>query len=94
MTSARPTWRSTRGDGGRGLHPRAVWLSVYKCAYPAWALARIHGVDAFVIPVEWYRRYDRPSLMQSMPFYVHSVAANKVDETFRKLRGIYGIYVD
>jgi len=78
----------------RSLHPRAVWLTIYKSAYPAWALARISGADAFVIPVEWYSHYTRPGLMQSTPFYVHSVAASQVDSTFRSLPGIYGIYVN
>jgi hypothetical protein len=78
----------------RALNPRAVWLTVYKSVYPAWALGRISSVDAFVIPIEWYSRYDRPRLMQATPFYIHSVAANKVDETFKQCPGIYGMYVN
>jgi glycerophosphoryl diester phosphodiesterase len=78
----------------RQLGPRAVWLTVYKYDYPAWALSSISGVDAFVIPVASYDRYRNPLLMESVHFYVHSVPAHSVDDTFRRLPGIYGIYVD
>jgi hypothetical protein len=87
-------YRLTELDAARALHPRAVWLTVYIYAYPAWALARIHSVDAFVIPVESYSRYRSVVLAGQVRFYVHSVPADKVGDAFRRLPGIYGIYVD
>ncbi len=78
----------------RRADPRAVWLSVYKYSIPAWELSRISGVDGFVIPVDAYDRYRDQTLMRRARFYVHSVPAESVDETFRELPGIYGIYVD
>jgi glycerophosphoryl diester phosphodiesterase len=87
-------YRLTELDAARRLGPRAVWLTVYRYSYPAWALKRISGVDAMVIPVESYLRYSSVISAAKVPFYVHSVAAAKVDETFRRLPGIYGIYVD
>jgi glycerophosphoryl diester phosphodiesterase len=78
----------------RQLGPRAVWLTVYKASYPAWALSRMSGVDAFVIPVAAYPRYNQTGLITNARFYVHSVGANKVEETFKDCPGIYGIYVD
>jgi len=87
-------YRITELRAARQLGPRAVWLTVYKCPYPAWALSRISAVDAFVIPVESYRRYREIILAGKAHFYVHSVSAKQVDDTFRKLPGIYGIYVD
>ena len=44
-------------DEARALHPRAAWLTAYKWSYPAWAMKRIVGVDAFVVPVGDYGRY-------------------------------------
>jgi len=52
------------------------------------------AVDAFVIPIALYDRYRNPLLMERVHFYVHSVSVQSVDETFRRLPGIYGIYVD
>jgi hypothetical protein len=76
------------------LGPRAVWFTVYKYSYPPWALSRISGVDAFVIPVGAYGQYRKIILAGKARFYVHSVSAKQVDEAFRRLPGIYGIYVD
>jgi hypothetical protein len=87
-------YRMSELQAARQLGSRAVWLTVYKYAYPAWALSRISGVDAFVIPVASYDRYRNPMLMERVHFYVHAVPAQLVDETFRRLPGIYGIYVD
>jgi glycerophosphoryl diester phosphodiesterase len=78
----------------RRLQPRAVWLTVYRYGYPAWGLERVSGVDAFVIPVESYARYRKMILAGRARFYVHSVAANAIDETYRRCPGIYGVYVD
>lgn len=78
----------------RQLRPRAVWLSVYKCSYPAWALSMVTSVDAFVIPVSWYARYSQPKLMAKTRFYVHSLSEDMVSEASKKLAGVYGIYVD
>jgi glycerophosphoryl diester phosphodiesterase len=87
-------YRMSELNAARRLKPRAVWLTVYKHSIPAWALSRISGVDAFVIPVEAYKRYRDPLLMERIHFYVHSIPARSVTETFRELPGIYGIYVD
>jgi glycerophosphoryl diester phosphodiesterase len=87
-------YRMSELKAARQLGPRAVWLTVYKYAYPGWALSRVSGVDAFVIPVAFYDKYRNPLLMERVHFYVHSVPAQSVDETFRRLPGIYGIYVD
>jgi glycerophosphoryl diester phosphodiesterase len=87
-------YRMSELQAARQLGPRAVWLTVYKNAYPAWALSGISGVDAFVIPVAFYDRYRNPMLMERVHFYVHAVPTQSVDETFRRLPGIYGIYVD
>ena len=87
-------YRMSELQAARRLGPRAVWLTVYKYSIPAWALSRISGVDAFVIPVGAYDRYCNSSLMTRVHFYVHSVSAQSVNETFRRLPGIYGIYVD
>jgi glycerophosphoryl diester phosphodiesterase len=87
-------YRMSELQAARRLAPRAVWLSVYKYSIPAWALSRISGVDAFVIPVKAYNKYRDQILMRSAHFYVHSVPARSVGETFRELPGIYGIYVD
>jgi glycerophosphoryl diester phosphodiesterase len=87
-------YRVAELPAARSLAPRAVWLTVYKRPIPAWALARISGVDAFVIPVEAYDRYRDEVVRRRVRFYVHSVPAGLVDETFRRLPGIYGIYVD
>jgi glycerophosphoryl diester phosphodiesterase len=87
-------YRMSELQAARQLGPRAVWLTVYKYSIPAWALSRISGVDAFVIPVGAYDRYRNPPLMKRVRFYVHSVPARSVDETFRRLPDIYGIYVD
>jgi hypothetical protein len=57
-------------------------------------LRRISGVDAFVIPVELYPRYRELVLTGKAHFYVHSVRAESVDEAFRRMPGVYGIYVD
>lgn len=78
----------------RELHPRAVWLTVYKRGYPAWAIRRVRGVDAIVIPVLQYSRYRDDSLMKQIPWYVHSVSHEKVNQVLRDLPGIYGAYVD
>jgi glycerophosphoryl diester phosphodiesterase len=78
----------------RQLGSRAVWLAIYKASYPAWALSRISGIDAFVIPVAAYPRYNQAGLIKNTRFYVHSVAANEIEETFKHCPGIYGIYVD
>lgn len=78
----------------RELGPRAVWLTVYKSSYPRWALARISGVDGFVIPVDTYQRYFDPALMTRTHFYVHSVSSEKANRAFSELPGIFGIYVD
>jgi glycerophosphoryl diester phosphodiesterase len=87
-------YRLSELRAARTLSPRAVWLTIYKCHYPAWALSRITGADAFVIPVEWYAAYDRPSLLRRNHIYVHSVAADQVNAAFQRLPGIYGIYVN
>jgi glycerophosphoryl diester phosphodiesterase len=87
-------YRMSELQAARQLGPRAVWLTVYKYHMPAWVLSRISGVDAFVIPVGTYDRYRNPLLMKRVHFYVHSVPAQSVDETFRRLPDIYGIYVD
>lgn len=87
-------YRLTELQAARQLRPRAVWLAVYKYSYPAWPLSRISGVDAFVIPVGEYSRYREVILAGKKRFYVHSVSANLVHDTFRLLPGIYGIYVD
>ena len=87
-------YRMSELEAARQLGPRAVWLTVYKYSIPAWSLSRISGVDAFVIPIGDYDRYRNPLLMGKVHFYVHSVPAQSVDETFRRLPGIYGIYVD
>jgi glycerophosphoryl diester phosphodiesterase len=87
-------YRLSELRAARTLAPRAVWLTIYKCHYPAWALLRISTVDAFVIPVEQYASYNRPQLLQRAHVYVHSVAADQVDQTFQHLPGIYGIYVN
>jgi hypothetical protein len=87
-------YRMSELRAARQLGPRAVWLTVYKYVYPVWALSRISGVDAFVIPFAFYDRYRNPLLMERVHFYVHSVSTQSVDETFRRLPGIYGIYVD
>ena len=87
-------YRITELHDARQLGPRAVWFTVYKYFYPAWALSRISGVDAFVIPVGAYDQYRKVILAGKARFYVHSVPAKQVDEAFRRLPGIYGIYVD
>lgn len=87
-------YRLSELRSARELAPRAVWLTVYKSSYPRWALARISGVDAFVIPVDRYEAYFEPNLMRRTPFYVHSVAAENVGQTLKRLPGIFGIYVD
>lgn len=87
-------YRMSELQAARELGPRAVWLTVYKYAYPAWALSRISGVDAIVIPVAFYDRYRNPMLMERVHFYVHAVPSQSVDETFRRMPAIYGIYVD
>ena len=76
------------------LRPRAVWLTVYRYGYPAWGLERISAVDAFVIPVESYERYRKVILAGRVRFYIHSVPASAIDETYRRCPGIYGMYVD
>lgn len=87
-------YRMSELKAARQLSPRAVWLTVYKYAYPAWAMERICGVDAFVIPVASYGTYRNRRLMERAHFYVHSVPTQSIDETFRRLPGIYGMYVD
>jgi hypothetical protein len=87
-------YRISELQAARQLGTRAVWLSVYKASYPCWALRRISGVDAFVIPVELYPRYRELVLTGKAHFYVHSVRAESVDEAFRRMPGVYGIYVD
>lgn len=87
-------YRMSELQPAQELAPRAVWLTVYKYAYPAWALTRISGVDAFVIPIADYYRYREPLVKGRMHIYVHSVRSQSVDETFRRLPGIYGVYVD
>jgi glycerophosphoryl diester phosphodiesterase len=87
-------YRVSELRAARQLGPRAVWLTVYRYEYPAWALPRISGVDAFVIPVGSYDRYRNPLLMGRVHFYVHTVPLQSVDETFRRMPGIYGIYVN
>ena len=78
----------------RQLRPRAVWLTLYKNAYPAWAISSLSGVDAFVIPAPWYAKYYQPQLMARSHFYVHSIAEQSLPETVRAMAGIYGFYVD
>jgi len=78
----------------RQLNPRAVWLTVYRSSYPAWALARITGIDAFVIPVGSYAQYNNPQLLARTHFYIHSIPAESVDETAKRFPGVYGYYVD
>ncbi|MGA3049488.1 MAG: hypothetical protein ABSD67_22865 [Terracidiphilus sp.] len=87
-------YRLSELSAARQLGPRAVWLTVYKSRYPAWALSRIANVDAFVIPVAEYAKYNQPGLLAKAHFYVHSVPADKIEETFSRLPGIYGMYVD
>lgn len=87
-------YRSSELEEARAVGPRAVWFTVYRYAYPAWALDRVSGVDAFVIPALYYDRYRQSVLKGPAPYYVHSVPARSVDETFRQLPGIYGIFVD
>ncbi len=87
-------YRITELDAARRLDPRAVWLTVYRYRYPAWALARISAVDAFVIPVERYAQYRRLILAGRARFYVHSVFAAAAADTFHRCPGIYGIYVN
>jgi len=87
-------YRMSELDAARKLGPRAVWLTVYKYSIPAWALSSISGVDAFVIPIGAYDKYRNPLLMKKVHFYVHSVPTQSVDETFRRLPDIYGVYVD
>jgi glycerophosphoryl diester phosphodiesterase len=78
----------------RQLRPRAVWLTCYKNGYPAWALSKLAGVDAFVIPVGEYKKYYQPQLMARSHFYVHSIAADSVAADARTMPGIYGFYVN
>jgi glycerophosphoryl diester phosphodiesterase len=87
-------YRLSELRSARELAPRAVWLTVYKSSYPRWALARISGIDAFVIPVDRYQAYFEPNLMIRTPFYVHSVAAKNAEQTLKRLPGVFGIYVD
>jgi len=87
-------YRLPEFDAARQLGPRAVWLTVYKSSYPAWALSRIHGVDAFVIPAGAYARYYRPQLMARVHFYEASIPAESVSETSKQHPGIYGFFVD
>lgn len=87
-------YRLTELDSARRLHPRAVWLTVYRYDYPGWALSQISAVDAFVVPVEKYSRYASAIASTPVHFYVHSVRMDKIDDAFRSLPGIYGIYVD
>lgn len=87
-------YRMSELGAARQLGPRAVWLTVYRYSYPAWALPRISGVDAFVIPVRFYGRYRQAMLKTTVHFYVHPVAAAAVDGTFERLPGVYGMYVN
>lgn len=87
-------YRMAELPAARRLQPRAVWLTVYRYGYPAWGLARISAVDAFVIPVEAYARYRKLILAGRVRFYVHSVPASAIDETYLRCPGIYGMYVD
>jgi glycerophosphoryl diester phosphodiesterase family protein len=87
-------YRLSELQAARPLRPRAIWLTMYKNSYPSWALARIVSVDAFVIPVSQYKRYEDTALMERMNYYVHSVKASDVEPTYRNLPGIYGVYVD
>jgi hypothetical protein len=87
-------YRMSELQAARKLGPRAVWLTVYRYHYPPWALSRISGVDAFVIPVTGYSRFRQTVLKTTVHFYVHSVAAASVEETLKRLPGIYGVYVD
>ncbi|MGB8259353.1 MAG: glycerophosphodiester phosphodiesterase family protein [Terracidiphilus sp.] len=87
-------YRTTEIAPARRLGVRAVWLTVYRYAYPAWALGRIPSADAAVIPMEWYPRYRQVILSGKMRFYLHTVPAGAVEATFRELPGIYGLYVD
>jgi hypothetical protein len=87
-------YRMAELSAARRLQPRAVWLTVYRYGYPEWGLERISAVDAFVIPVESYSRYRKTILAGRSRFYVHTVPANAIDETYRRCPGIYGMYVD
>jgi hypothetical protein len=87
-------YRMSELQAARELGPRAIWLTVYRYAYPAWALSRLSGVDAFVIPVGSYDRFRNQISMGKVHFYVHSVPSQSVEETFQRLPDIYGIYVD
>jgi lipoteichoic acid synthase len=87
-------YRASELNMARKIRPRAVWFTVYKTSYPAWALRNLKGMDAMVIPVDQYQQYYNPELMSRVRCYVHSIAANKVDRTLRDLPGIYGAYVD
>jgi len=87
-------YRMSELEAARQLGPRAVWLTVYRYAYPAWALSRISGVDAFVIPAASYSRYRYLMVEERAHFYVHSVPAQSVAETFHRMAGVYGLYVD
>jgi glycerophosphoryl diester phosphodiesterase len=78
----------------RELGPRAVWLTVYKSNYPAWALKKVSGIDAFVIPAAFYDKYNGPELMARVHFYVHSIPEDKVVEMSERMPGVYGFYVD
>jgi hypothetical protein len=87
-------YRLSEVQTARHLRPRAVWLTMYKCHYPVWALSRVSGVDAFVIPLALYPNYNDPQLMAKIHFYVHAVPANSAGWTLQHLPGVYGLYVD
>jgi len=81
-------------NAARQLEPRAVWLTAYRYSYPAWAMKRVHGVDALVFPIESYNEYQSVTLRSDVPTYVHSVDAGTASESMRNLPGVYGAYVN
>jgi len=87
-------YRGSELGGARKIKPRAVWFTVYKTSYPAWALKQVKGVDAIVIPIAQYRQYYDPALMARLRCYVHPVASDQAVQTIQSLPGIYGAYVD
>lgn len=87
-------YRMAELNAARRLRPRAVWLTVYRYGYPAWALPRLSGVDAIVVPAESYQRYSRAVASLKVPVYVHAIAAQSVNDAFCRMPGIFGIYVD
>ncbi len=87
-------YRLSELDASRQLRPRAVWFTVYKYGYPAWALRRVEHVDAIVIPIAQYQRYQNPEMMKRCRCYVHSLPHAGAEQALRNMPGVYGAYLD